>query len=165
MRLSTSITMRLSTSLKLAIALWLVAEVLAFALVADLIGYPEAMLLTVITSLFGWTMLKRAGASARMKLRSVFNGGQVVGDGSQRFLDELLAGIGALALLIPGFVTDVVGLVLAVPAARDRISVWLAANGQSPRWRRATGRSRASPTIDLDPTEWRKTDSHPASKV
>lgn len=157
--------MIMSTRIKLALALWTVAEVIVFILVTRLIGVPEALLLAFLTSLFGWTLLKRAGASAMLKLRATLDG-RVGGAGSQRFLDETLTTIGAVALLLPGFLSDLVGLALALPAARDRLSHWVAHKGLAgsrPGGHRTTGPA----TIDLDPDDWEQTDAsrRPLTKI
>lgn len=160
---------RLSTRIKLAVALWLAAEALAFYLVAELVGYPEALLIAFVTSLFGWTLLKRVGAAAAVKLRAFVNGRRLVEGESHRFADETLASLGALALLLPGFLSDAVGLVLAVPAARHRLAGWLGAGTRSPLGPpgRDGHKSPAPQTIDLEPGEWRHGEAsrHPASKT
>lgn len=153
----------LSTRIKLALALWFLAEVLAFSLVAHWIGVPRAILVGVITSLLGLSLLRRAGTSALMKLHASLDGRVVVERDASHFLDETLATVGALALLLPGFLSDAVGLALAVPALRDRVAGWIGRDGLR------TGRSaRQGPsTIDLEPDEWRQTDptKRPVPKV
>ena len=149
--------MRLSTRIKTALALWIVGEAIVFVLVTQLIGFPEALLLAFITSLFGWTLLKRAGASAMIKLRASLDG-RVVATDSPRFLDETLASFGALALLMPGFLSDLVGLVLAVPAARDRVARWIG-KGKLAGLRPGRPRAERGPsTIDLDPQDWERSE-------
>lgn len=136
---------------------------------AELVGYPEALLIAFITSLFGWTLLKRVGAAAAVKLRAFVNGRRVVEGEPHRFADETLASLGALALLLPGFLSDAVGLVLAVPAARNRLAGWLGSSTRPPFQQSGRdGENRpAPPTIDLEPGEWRHGEAsrHPASET
>lgn len=152
-------TLRLTTGLKLVLAAWTIAEVIAFALVAEWIGVPEALLLAFLTSLFGWTLLKKAGASAMTKLRAAVDGRRVV-DGDRRdVMDDTLASFGALALMMPGFLSDAVGLALAIPAARDRITVWVGRRGGFAGLRPGGKRPQHGPsTIDLDPQDWQRQD-------
>ena len=155
----------LSTRIKLGLIVWVVVEIAAFELVAAWIGVPRAILLGVITSLLGLILLRRAGTSAIMKLRGNFAGGaQSGGARSGNFLDEVLATAGALALLLPGFVSDVVGLVLAAPAVRARAASWASRRGLV-RPEAVRPGTYGPATIDLEPDEWRRTESgHPVSK-
>lgn len=152
-------TLRLTTGLKLLLAAWTIAEVIAFALVADWIGLPEALLLAFLTSLLGWTLLKKAGASAMTKLRAAMDGRRVT-EGNQRdVMDDTLASFGAIALMMPGFLSDVVGLALAVPAARDRLAVWIGRRGGLAGLRPGGKRPQHGPaTIDLEPQDWQHTE-------
>jgi UPF0716 protein FxsA len=151
---------KLSTRIKLALAVWCVCEMIAFSLVVHWIGVTDAILLGVITSLLGFSMLRRAGASALMKLRTRMETRQPAS--GPRLLDETLATVGAAALLLPGFLSDIVGLALAVPALRDAITAWIGRGGLGGM--RAGGRrpQHGPPTIDLSPEEWHKAD--PASR-
>ena len=157
--------MRLSTRIKVALTLWFAGEAIVFVLVTQLIGFPEALLLAFITSLFGWTLLKRAGASAMIKLRASLDG-RVAATDSPRFLDDTLATFGALALLMPGFLSDLVGLVLAVPAARDRVSLWIGKGGLAGLRTDRPRADRGPSTIDLDPQDWERSEGprRPISK-
>ena len=151
--------------IKLAVLVWLVLEVLAFSLVAHWIGVPRAILLGVITSLLGLTLLRRAGTSALRKLRAGFDGRLITERDTGRFLDEMLATAGALALLLPGFLSDVVGLALAAPACRDRAARWIERGGLAGP--RDNGAHHGPTTIDLEPEEWRHTEggSRPVTKT
>lgn len=158
----------LSTPVKIALSAWLIAEALVFVLVVGAIGFPAAVLVGVLTSLVGWTLLKRAGSSAMIKLRAALDGRRTVDGAPQHFVDETLATVGAIALLVPGFLSDVVGLALAVPAIRDRTAGWLDRRGGLARWQATDGERRSGPAeIDLEPDQWRRTEtaSRPASKL
>ena len=150
--------MLLSQRIKIGLTLWLVGEALTFLLIVHVIGIGGAFLLGLMTSLIGVSLLKRAGRSAVQTMRSRLN--RPTGIPSGALLDDTLATIGALALLLPGFLSDIVGLILAVPPARARIAAIIAGGGA--RFRRAP-RARPVPRhgpseIDLDPNEWRQAD-------
>src|ERR1700730_18820116 len=51
------------------LALWLGAELAAFAAVVHLIGFAGAILACILTSLAGLSMLRRLGLSAVLRLR------------------------------------------------------------------------------------------------
>ena len=161
----------LSSRIKLVLGIWFVAEILAFSLVAEWIGVPRTILLGVISSLLGLILLRRAGTSALMKLRANVDG-RPLGSGDRgHFLDEILATGGALALLLPGFLSDIVGLALALPALRVRAARWIGGrsfasvvmgsgmgSGKGAGVGSGSGHQpRHGPaTIDLDPEEWRR---------
>ena len=158
--------MRVTSPIKLALCLWLVLEVVAFSLVAEAVGVPRAILLGVMSSLLGLILLRRAGTSALMKLRANV-GGRLLNEGDKgHFLDEILATAGALALLLPGFLSDLVGLALAVPVLRDRAARWIRTKavfkGISPA---GAGPRQGPATIDLDPEDWRRSEAEARNPV
>jgi UPF0716 protein FxsA len=148
-------TFRLAPSprLKQALGLWLLAEALIFLLVASTIGFAAALLLSLVTSLFGWTLLKRTGAAATIKLRAAMSG-RVVRSGDPRFADDLVSAGAALGLLLPGFLSDVLGLALLAPPLRSRLAKTIEGHLPQPGQRPSRG-----DTIDLDPNDWSHDDS------
>ncbi|HEY6831234.1 MAG TPA: FxsA family protein [Pseudolabrys sp.] len=120
-------------------------ELAVFVAVAAEIGLGWALLLIVATSFAGLTILRRAGgnhiARARVAMtQGSFSALQVDGTGGL----VLLAGF---LLLVPGFITDVVALVLLVAPLRRAL---VAAFG--PR-RPAT---RPDGVVDLEPEQWHR---------
>lgn len=148
--------MRLSTWVKLAAFLWLIGEILAFTLAVKAIGLFGTLLLGLLTSLIGLALLKRTGAAAKIKLRAVMSGrGDAPPDG---FVDEALGAFGAVALILPGFLSDIVGVTLALPVLRARASGWVR-KGFIRFQRTADPASSQGPgSIDLEPGEWHRTD-------
>jgi UPF0716 protein FxsA len=66
-------------------------------------------------------------------------------------LDGTLAGLGALLLILPGFVSDVVGLALAAPSVR----FWVTERLKLGKFDRlGNGRPAAPRAIELTPREW-----------
>lgn len=144
----------LSTRLKLLATLWIVAEVLAFVGVAHLVGLGWALLAGLATTLVGVFMLKRVGAAAMMRLRGALRDR---GDGRpQDALDGTLAALAAVALILPGFLSDTLGLMLAIPVVRGRVAHWVRSGGIGPRFAGTAGRSGPQ-TIDLERDEWTHT--------
>lgn len=134
--------------LKHALIGWVLAEVVALILVVKLVGFGGAVLLSVASSLIGILILRRLGIDAARHLRTALTGkasteGQV--------LDGSLAALGALLLIVPGFVSDVLGLLLAAPSGRQYVMLRLGV--------RVTRESRSAPdprpdVIDLSPADW-----------
>jgi UPF0716 protein FxsA len=96
----------------------LVVGVLEFALlvfVAHRIGLLLTVLLVLATSLLGSWLLRREGVRAWRALRAAADAGRPVGAEAAAGVVGLLS---AVLLVLPGFLTDVVGLVLLVPLTR-----------------------------------------------
>lgn len=152
--------MLLSKRLKFALALWFGIEALVFMLVVQWIGVFDTVLLGLLTSLLGVAMLKSAGRSALAKLRATLNGRGIVERPAGHLLDETLAAVGALALMLPGFLSDIIGLALAVPILRRGIAGWIHRGGLTNVGIRRHARQGPT-TIDLDPDDYRRTDAAP----
>ena len=153
--------MSLRNKITLGLVLWLVSELVVFTLVVDQIGLGAAILLGLLTSIAGGSLLKRAGLSALTRLRQeAGQSGAAVFQGSIA-LDETLAAIAAVLLLIPGFITDAFGLILALAAPRVWIAGWLRGGKFQAAARPEEGQPRPQhgpATIDLDPGEYRTID-------
>jgi UPF0716 protein FxsA len=78
-------------------------------------GLPFTVLLVVATTLLGAWLLRREGSRAWRALRQAADSGQPVGPQAS---DGILGLLSALLLVLPGFLTDAVGLALRVPPVR-----------------------------------------------
>lgn len=116
-------------------------ELAAFVAVAMALGFLWALALVAATSLAGALILQHAGGNHIARVRAAVDGGsfsalQADGTGSL----TLLAGI---LLLIPGFITDVLGLaVLTLPLAAAL--------------RRGDPPERNDGVVDLPPEQWHR---------
>jgi UPF0716 protein FxsA len=124
------------------------AEFLALVLVAALIGWTWAAILFVATSVAGLLLLRRSGRADLRRLRDAF-----ARDGMRAIHLEtpgVAPVLGGILLVFPGFITDVLGAALYVPALRR----WAATSFA----RRAQGRRRREDEriLDLEPSEWRR---------
>lgn len=127
---------------------WLLTEALALLVVVKLVGFGGAVLLSIASSLIGIVVLRRLGMDAARHLRTTL-AGRVAAEG--KFLDGSLAAFGALLLILPGFASDVVGLLLAAPSGRQYVMRKLGAQVTK------AGRRVPDPrpgVIDLAPTDW-----------
>ncbi|VTZ27091.1 FxsA cytoplasmic membrane protein [Methylocella tundrae] len=150
--------MRLSARLPLYIALWLVAEIVAFAVVAHAAGFGGAMFLCLLTSLVGVAMLRRLGLSTAFRLRRAMatRSHEEAGLSREAVVDGTLVGVGSILLILPGFVSDFFGLALAAPSVRGWLSDRIQKGGTS----RGRGGRKAGPAlVDLDPQEWSRLDN------
>jgi UPF0716 protein FxsA len=92
-------------------------------------------------------VLQHAGRAQLAQFRSA------VGDGGMTVFEahagSLLTVLGGLLLILPGFITDAIGLLLLIPALRR----WIAGvfgGAVARRTQQQTG------VVDLDPEEWRQ---------
>jgi UPF0716 protein FxsA len=105
-------------------------------------------------------MLRRLGLSAVLRLRQAVTRRTSEQSGLSReaVLDGTLAGLGAVLLILPGFVSDLVGLALAAPSFRFSVTERLKL-GKLGRLR--NGRPAAPRGIELAPREWSRHDVPP----
>ena len=124
------------------------AEIVAFILIAIVIGWFWALCLFLATTLAGLLVLRRAGRRDFDRLRAEF-----ARDGfAAARLDGPNLGpiVGGILLVFPGFITDLLGALLLVPAIRRRL-------GAIVRGTTARQRDPQRPSvIDLTPEEWRQ---------
>ncbi len=108
---------RLPVLLIIYATLWLAAEVVAFGFVVRSIGFAGAILACFLTSLAGLAMLRRLGTSAAVRLRQALTKRAQDQGGLSReaVLDGTLSGLGAVLLILPGFVSDSAGAGLGRP--------------------------------------------------
>ncbi|MFI9153144.1 FxsA family membrane protein [Streptomyces sp. NPDC053367] len=108
---------RLRTFLPLGIAAWLVLEIWLLTLVAGAAGGLTVLLLLLAGLLLGATVVKRAGRRAFQNLnQAVQGGGTPSGSGGNGWLM-----LGGLLLMLPGFLSDVLGLLLLVPPVQKAL--------------------------------------------
>jgi len=134
--------MNVAKYLLLALLMLPLAELAAFIAVAVAIGFFPALALVMAGSFAGLIILQRAGGAhierMRMALGEVsFTSLQADGSGTT----TLLAGI---LLLIPGFITDIAGLLLLVAPLRRTLAAALR-RGPVPR---------SDGVVDLEPEQW-----------
>jgi UPF0716 protein FxsA len=133
---------------RIAIALLLLpaAELAVFLMAIAWLGFVKTALLTVATSLIGYALLRRAG------------GGHISGIGmsalraaagqSAAIQSGFFAALSGFLLLLPGFITDAIGLALLLPGVQHGIGARVATffGGAPP----------SAEAIDLAPNEWRR---------
>ena len=135
------------------IGLGLLAELIVFIMLADRIGFGWAVLLSLATSLIGVATLRRTGLSVLVTLRQLNETGL---NRQGLFIDGMLGAIGAALLIVPGFLTDIVGLMLQAPSIRQALArrFGLMLDGEMS----AVPRRSADRTIDLGSGDWTRLD-------
>jgi len=96
--------------------------------VGSRIGALSTVLLVVLTAVIGALLVRTQGFAVVLRMRAMLDRGEIPADA---LLEAVLLLIAGGLLLLPGFVTDVVGLLLLIPAVRQRLALyWL----ESRRW-------------------------------
>lgn len=131
-----------------AIAIWLLGETAALALIVHFFGWSGAILIGALTSLAGVVLMRQTGISAARGLRRAFDGADVA-EGAM--LDGTLAALGSVLLILPGFLSDLIGLALAAPSIRQLLTRRFAKTIDKTR-------SQRDGVIELSPEDWRRID-------
>jgi UPF0716 protein FxsA len=95
--------------------LWPIAELAALVLVAEAIGWPLTILLLIVTLPLGVWALRHQGRAAFLRLSTAISENRPPG---REVLDGALVVIGGVLLIIPGFITDALGVLALLPPTR-----------------------------------------------
>lgn len=142
-------------------------ELLAFTAVGNWIGPLPAVLLMIATSVLGVWLLRREGAKSWRAFRSSLLEQRPPGPSAT---EGLLVLIGGVLMVLPGFVSDLVGAVLVAPPTRRLIAGWaqsslarrLTPSAATSLFGPRTVRVRTGPPRQAPPSEPR-TDSAPSA--
>lgn len=94
------------------------AEILVFIKVSGHIGLGTALLMALLTAILGGALVKYQGMQTLATARQSLQRGAVP---SKELFDGLCIVAAGATLITPGFITDIIGFALLVPAIRDRI--------------------------------------------
>ncbi|KAB1150816.1 FxsA family protein [Streptomyces luteolifulvus] len=111
---------RLRTFLPLGIAAWLVLEIWLLTVVAGASNGFVVFLLLLAGFVLGAVVIKRAGRRAFQNLNEALQRGEAPSD--SRGGGNGLMMLGGLLLMLPGLVSDAVGLLLLVPPVQKAVS-------------------------------------------
>jgi len=133
--------------LALALICWPIAELFVAIEVGRAIGVPLTVLLLIASWPLGMWALRSRGGAAWRRLSAAVAAGRPPG---REVVDGALIVLGGVLLIIPGFITDVIALVLLLPATRSLMRLGLIRNFQSRLVVQATRFTR--PSYDVDST-------------
>ena len=102
--------------------LWGWAEMSTFIFIGGEIGGLLTLIGVFVTAIIGLSLLKSQGNAVMNQFRNdMAQGLTPVGSVS----DSIALVVGGILMLIPGYVTDVVGVLLFVPGIRTIIGAWI----------------------------------------
>ena len=135
--------MNVAKYLVLALLALPVMELVVFIAVAGSIGFLWALLLVVASSMAGAMVLRHAGGNHIARMRVAMGpGGFTALQADSASTMTVLAGI---LLFIPGFITDVLGLLLLLAPLRRVLAALLG---------RKMAPARTDGVVDLEPEQW-----------
>ena len=133
----------------LVFVVWVVAELFVAIKVADAIGVLATVVLLLLSWPVGSWVLRSQGRAAWRRLGAAVSAGRSPG---REVLDGALVVIGGLLLIVPGFISDVVGVLALLPPTRALLRRQLARNLQSRLVVQATRFTGAARPYDVDST-------------
>ncbi|WP_434625674.1 membrane protein FxsA [Pseudomonas sp. Z1-29] len=92
-----------------------VLELFVFVKISGAIGFFPALLLVILGSMLGVFVLRIAGLATALRARESLTRGELP---AQTMLEGLMLALGGGLLILPGFISDVLGLVLLLPFTR-----------------------------------------------
>jgi UPF0716 protein FxsA len=133
----------------IVILCWPFAEIAGFIYVGGYIGILPTIGLTLLSSFIGAILLRIQGIAVLQKMQSELRSRRLPASEMGHGAFITLAG---LCLLVPGFLSDIVGLLLFLPPVRSLILMLIARNLRVVV-RTSKGRTRV---VDLDRDEWQE---------
>jgi UPF0716 protein FxsA len=140
--------MHLGKRIGLGLLLLPVAEVAVFLLIAWAIGLWPAVALMILTSMAGGFVLYGTGRAAVTQAGAALRA-RVSGRAGSGLGDDLVRALAGILLVLPGFVTDLIGAGLLIGPLRRRIGAAIGRAAHKPA--RGPGA-----VIDLEPREWHR---------
>ncbi|MBP1858760.1 FxsA family protein [Rhizobium herbae] len=146
------------------------AEIAAFIFVGREVGVGMTLLLVLGSAIAGAVLLRIQGLGV---LRRIQQASQTGTDPGRQLVHGVMIVIAAFLLIIPGFISDIIGLLLFIPAVRDlgwslvksRLTIMttgMAAGGRGfsrgPKPDHDASRRGGPQVIDLDDDEFSRTD-------
>lgn len=132
-------------------------EIALFVIVGNAIGLWGTLAAVVLAGLFGAIVLRWQGLSTLGRLRTSIDGGALP---ARSVADAMMLGLAGILLLLPGFFTDILAVLLLLPPVRSWLYAWLRSRvkvvATSTGYPPGYGPPQVEDdTIELDSDEWR----------
>ncbi|MBD9374481.1 FxsA family protein [Rhizobium sp. ARZ01] len=134
-------------------------EIAGFIVIGRRIGLGPTLVLVVVSAVIGLTILRRQGLQTLTRLRQRSLPQDLP---AERFFDTAMVLFAGLLLIVPGFVTDAIALILLLPFVRKVLANRLASRLVVVNFNAADDPQPARPaqprTIDLDEGDFTRND-------
>ncbi|WEZ81918.1 membrane protein FxsA [Rhizobium sp. 32-5/1] len=137
------------------------AEIATFVLVGREVGIWTTLLLVLLSGLVGAVLLRIQGLGVLRRISETTGRGV---DPGRELVHGVMIVLAAFLLIIPGFITDIFGLLLFIPAVREagwqlvksRLTIVTSGTGfrRGPETSRGPDMRHGSKVIDLDDDEF-----------
>ncbi|MGQ0482991.1 MAG: FxsA family protein [Pseudonocardia sp.] len=124
--------------------LYAVVELAALVAVASWLGFAPTLLLLIAGGLVGMWLVRREGARAALALAGAVRAGRPP---HAELTDSALIGLAGLLILVPGVVSDLLGLLLVLPITRSLVRRRLVAGAERRAPVLRTARIRGGHTV------------------
>ena len=125
-------------------------EIGLFIVIGQAIGLVPTLLGVLIIAIAGALLIRGQGLAVLRDMQATVQRGEVPG---RQIADAMLIGLGGLLLIVPGYFTDAVGLLLLIPPLRGLLYRALASRVQ------VVSEPSVPPAdpqlVELDPGNWR----------
>ncbi|WP_117194618.1 FxsA family protein [Rhizobium terrae] len=148
---------------------WPLAEIAGFVLVGRAVGLWATLGLVVGTAMLGAILLRSQGMHILRQISTESREGRVPG---HALVDGAMIVVAGILLLLPGFLTDIVGLALFIPLVRRliwsrigrRVVVVRSASSRSYRYenKKPEPQQPGGPVVDLDEQDFHRDPNPPA---
>ena len=127
-------------------------EIALFIVIGQAIGLLPTLFGIVLTGMIGALVLRWQGVAVLSEMQVRLQRGEMP---ARQMGDAMLIGLAGLLLLLPGYFTDLIGLVLLVPWTRELIYRLLARNLKVVEVSTSYRRAGDPELIDLDHRDYR----------
>nr|WP_210329432.1 FxsA family protein [Bartonella choladocola] len=135
-------------------------EIAGFIIVGKEIGVLATLALIILSMFVGFILLRIQGITLLAKMQHELSAGRIP---DRELAHGALLILAAILLIIPGFVTDIIGLLLFIPQIRDLLWKWVSKKMTvratfSSGFRENSYDNNHSQTIDLDAEDYHSSD-------
>lgn len=127
-------------------------EIAAFIWVGGQIGILATLATIILTAIVGVMLVRLQGLGIIMDSRAMMARGEIP---ARQFSDVMLLALAGLLLVVPGFVTDAVGLALLIPPVRGWLYGLMSRNMVVVSTYRPAQPGPGQKSIDLDSGDYR----------
>ena len=128
-------------------------EIALFIVIGQAFGVLSTLLAVLLMAMLGVAIIRRQGLSVLAQLRATMDTGKLPG---RTIGDAMLVGLAGILMIIPGFFTDFVAILLLIPAVRTALFRFVGRRANVVDIRTTTVRPAEGPAvIELDDTQFR----------